>query len=474
MTDTRSDAAASDSHLPVPESAAPVAWVTVSQPRHEVAVERPLRPRRVLLQLLAALVVVFAVVGVLGTLAARRLAEREAVNDAAKTADVLADAVITPALTDLLVDGDTGAIADFDALIHDHVLGPSIVRVKLWSPTGDVVYADEPQLIGRTFSLSEDQLASLAQPQTIAEVSDLDSSENEFETGGRLLEVYRPVWAPDGRQLLFETYSPYVSVEARTSQLWRGFAGVTLSSLLLLIVLMAPVLWRLLRRLAESQRQRERLLERTVEASDTERRRIAGTLHDGPVQDLVASSFAAAGAAARARTSGDEQAAAGLDTVARSVRHNIRILRSLLVDIYPPTLSGSGLVAALGDLASSATSRGLVVRLRSDPDSELRLTDSEERLVYRIAQECLYNAAKHAVGSTVDVSLARVDDAVVLEVADDGPGFDTGILQNPLPDHFGLRVLRDLATDADASLEVASAPGAGTHWRLTLALEESP
>ena len=73
----------------------------------------------------------------------------------------------------------------------------------------------------------------------------------------------------------------------------------------------------------------------------------------------------------------------------------------------------------------------------------------------------------------VDVSLTRVDGAVVLEVLDDGPGFDTEILRNPSPEHFGLRVLRDLATDADATLEVASSPGAGTHWRLALAPEES-
>ena len=474
MTSTPSSPAVSE-HPPPPETAAAVPedtvavpWVAVSRPRAEEDDDVPVRPRRVLLQLVAGLVAVLAVVGVLGSLAAQRLAEREAVNDAANTADVLADAVISPSLSNALADGDPTALAEFDRMVRDRVLGSTVIRVKLWAPDGRVVYADEPQLVGRTFALSEDQRVALSDPQTKAEVSNLSGSENVFETGGRALEVYRPVWLPDGRQLLFETYSPYEPVQQRSSQLWRGFSGVTLSSLLLLVVLMAPILWRLLRRLSDAQRQRERLLERTVDASDAERRRIAGTLHDGPVQDLVATSFVAAGAAARAQIAGDERTAGELHELAASVRGNIRVLRSLLVDIYPPSLAGAGLGTALADLAESATSRGLTVQLDTEGEAELGLSESEERLVYGVAQECLRNAAKHAAPCTVSVRLGREDGEVVLDVLDDGPGFDTILLTQPADGHFGLRVLADLASDAGAALQVASAPGAGTHWRLAV------
>ncbi|KQZ89451.1 hypothetical protein ASD62_09185 [Phycicoccus sp. Root563] len=465
-------AAPADEAVAVPtDEAVAVPWVTVSRPVVEAEVDPPVRPRRVLLQLIAGLVAVLVVVGVLGSLASQRLAEREAVNDAANTADVLADAVIAPSLSDALVAGDPTALAEFDTLVRDRILGPAIIRVKLWAPDGRVVYADEPQLVGRTFALSEDQRIALSDPQTKAEVSNLTGSENQFETGGKALEVYRPVWLPDGRQLLFETYSPYEPVQQRSSQLWRGFSGVTLSSLLLLVVLMAPILWRLLRRLSEAQRQRERLLERTVDASDAERRRIAGTLHDGPVQDLVATSFVAAGAAARAQIAGDDRTAAELHELAGSVRGNIRVLRSLLVDIYPPSLAGAGLGTALADLAESATNRGLTVHLDTEGEADLGLDESEERLVYGVAQECLRNAAKHAAPCTVSVRLAREEgdrDEVVLDIVDDGPGFDTVLLREPADGHFGLRVLADLASDGGATLQVASAPGAGTHWRLAL------
>jgi signal transduction histidine kinase len=429
-------------------------------------------------QLLAALAAVLVLVGVLGSLAAGRLAEREAVNDAAGTADVLAEAVIIPSLTDALADGDPAEIARLDRLVHERVLPAGIVRVKLWSPEGRVVYADEPQLIGRSFALGQDQRDALAKPQTKAEVSELRSSENQFESGGRLLEVYRPVWTPTGRELLFETYSPYDAVRQRSSSLWKGFAGVTLSSLLLLVVLMTPIVWRLLRRLAEAQRQRERLLERTVEATEAERRRVAATLHDGPVQELAASSFVAAGTAARAQAAGQERIAEDLRGLAASVRGNIRVLRSLLVDIYPPSLAGAGLPAALADLAESVSSRGVAVQLDLEdgalpdgtvgPVGTLGLAPEEERLVYRVAQECLRNTAVHAAPCTATVRLGREEGAVVLDVLDDGPGFDAAVLDQPVEGHFGLRVLADLASDAGATLQVASAPGAGTHWRLAI------
>jgi signal transduction histidine kinase len=459
---------ASTQPLPV-EAPAAAPWVTVSRRREVERPQPPVRPRRVVTQVVAGLAVVLVLVGVLGSLAAQRLAEREAVNDAATIADVLAEAVITPELTDALADADPAAVAAFDAVMRDRVLGPRIVRVKLWSPDGRIVYADEPQLVGRTFALSPDQRTAISRPQTKAEVSDLDSSENEFETGERLLEVYRPVWTPNGRELLFETYSPYDSVSERSGQLWRGFAGVTVSSLLMLVVLTAPILWRLLRRLGDAQRQRERLLERTVEASDAERRRIAATLHDGPVQDLVASAFVAAGSAAKAESSGQPRIADDLRGLAASVRGNIRTLRSLLVDIYPPSLASAGLATALADLAQSGASRGLEVHVDAQEADDLGLEQDEERLVYRVAQECLRNSVTHAAPCTATIRLGREDDSVVLDVLDDGPGFDTDRLDRPDEGHFGLRVLADLASDAGAELQVSSRPGAGTHWRLVIA-----
>lgn len=449
--------------------ASPAPWITIADGRATplAAPRTPVRAERVVLRLSLALVAALVVVAVLGVLAAQLLAERQSVNAAASRADVLADAVIQPSLTNALADGDPDAIAAFDTVIRERVLGTEVVRVKIWGPDGTIVYADEPQLIGRTFDLSADQKMALSQPQVRAEISDLTSSENEFETGGRLLEVYRPVWVPDGRQLLFEIYSPYAPVAARSFELWRGFAGVTISSLLLFAALSAPIVWRLLRRAREDDRQRTVLLQRTVDASDAERRRIAATLHDGPVQELVASTFAAENAAANAAASGAPDVAGAMRQVAASVRGNIRVLRSLLVDIYPANLSTGGLSQALHDLADSTRGRG--VQARVDIADDMReLSDAEQRLVYRVAQECMRNVAAHAAPCEAVIRLRADGDTVRLDVTDNGPGFAPEILRAPAAGHLGTQVLADLARDAGAELLLSSAPGAGTSWLLRI------
>lgn len=426
--------------------------------------------RRVLVTVLAGALAVLLLVGVSGTVAARRLAEKEAVNDAATTTALLADAVVQPALRDGLVSGDPAAFAGVDRAVHAHVLGPYGVRVKLWTSDGRIVYSDEPRLVGRSFALGDEEREVFSNPVSRAEISDLDRPENEYERGqGRLLEVYRPVWTPDGTPLLFEVYAPYDGVTERTGQLWRGFAGITISSLLGLIVLMLPVVWRLLGNLRAAQLQRERLLERAVEASADERRRIAGTLHDGVVQELAGASFSVASSAVRARTAGQRELAAQLDESVGVVRRCIAGMRSLLVDIYPPSLAVSGLVVALEDLGTGLRSRDVDVQLEAEPDAAARLDEQQQRLVYRVAHECLLNCMRHAAARVVRLDLASAGDDVLLAISDDGQGFDpAAVLASPTEGHFGLRVLADVARDGRADLRVSSAPGRGTRWELRL------
>ncbi|CAN7415454.1 histidine kinase [Microbacterium sp. LjRoot45] len=471
---SRTPASSTPSATPAPGVDGAPVWrtlVTASSPTASRA-ESP-QARRTFVRLGLGLLAVLLIVGVLAGFAAQWLAEREAVNDAANVTDVLADAVIQPSLTDELADGDPAALAAFDRIVRQQVLSADVVRVKIWSPDGVVIYADEPQLVGRTFELDDAQRLALSSPATRAEVSDLSEEENEFEAGPRLLEVYRPVWTPDGRTLLFEVYLPYEPVAARSADLWRGFAGVTTSSLLLLAALTAPIVWGLLRRLRTQEQRRIALLEHAVDASDAERRRIAGTLHDGPVQELVATTFAAEAAAGAAAARGSAEEAADLRRIAGAVRGNIRVLRSLLVDIYPESLQTGGLAGALHDLAATAHARGVEVRVEVEVAAG-RLDDAQERLVYRIAQEALRNTVAHAAPCTATVRVFDDDGITVLEVGDDGRGFEPSILDEPPREgHLGTRVLIDLAAHEGAALRLATAPGAGTTWRLELPKQDA-
>ena len=111
-------------------------WLRVAAGTSAGSGEPAVQPRRVFTQLIAGALVVLAAVALVGVGASRKLAEAEAVNDAAKTANIMADAVAQPAVSEALLIGDASAVAAMDAVVRAHVLSPSIVRVKIWDPTG--------------------------------------------------------------------------------------------------------------------------------------------------------------------------------------------------------------------------------------------------------------------------------------------------------------------------------------------------
>jgi hypothetical protein len=130
----------------------------------------------------------------------------------------------------------------------------------------------------------------------------LSRPENRYErSAGQLLEVYRRIRTPAGTPVLFETYPSYTEATARIRTIWERFAPISVGVLLLLLVLQLPLARRMVTQLRATQRERELLQERALDTSTEERRRIAGTLHDGIVQDMSASALLVAGAADRLR-----------------------------------------------------------------------------------------------------------------------------------------------------------------------------
>ena len=247
--------------------------------------------------------------------------------------------------------------------------------------------------------------------------------------------------------------------------MWRAFVALLVGSLLMLTVMIIPVAFQLLRRIAEGTRQREQLLQRAVEASDLERRRIAGSLHDGPVQELVANTLVLSGAAGRLEQAGQTEAAHTVDGAAAAVRRTVGSLRSLLVELYPASLAEQGLTGALDDLTAPLRSRGIVPAVAVDPDATP--SEADQRLIYRVAQECLRNAAKHSGATAVRVGLSAASGGWIATIADNGRGFDVHrAFNDPAPGHIGVRILSDLAAEAGAGLRVSSGPE-GTTWELT-------
>jgi signal transduction histidine kinase len=406
-------------------------------------------------------VVALGVVGLGTAIAARRIGEREAITEARATAVARASSSIEPALTDAILIGDPAAVEAVGTVVRLGVLDKTMVRVKLWTPEGKVVYSDEPRLIGTTYTLGAAEQASIRTGAIEAEVSNLAKPENRFERRfGRLLEVYLPVHTPSGKPLLFEAYFPYSAVSSAGSRLWRSFAPITLGALVVLQLVQVPLAASLARRLRDRLVERQHLLQRALDASEIERRRIASELHDGVVQDLAGVAYALSGSA---RNVADDPArAALLESSAEQVRGSIKALRTLLVELYPPNLEGEGLESALTDLLAGVRARGVESELDTSSLHE-PLPAPVAQLLYRGAQEALRNVVRHAQAHTVRVAVANDETTARLSVIDDGHGFDHAVLGGKVAGgHMGLRGLDGLVTDAGGTLRITSIIGGGT------------
>jgi len=143
-------------------------------------------------------------------------------------------------------------------------------------------------------------------------------------------------------------------------------------------------------------------------------------------------------------------------------------LRALLVEIYPPNLEAAGLNAALLDLAGTLVSSDCDISVDVDEAAAARLSPEATEAVFRVAQEALRNAVKHAGASVVTVRVYDDGEQVCLAVDDDGIGFDTEATLDRADaergGHLGLDLLVDAALRVGASLKIASSPGNGTSY----------
>jgi two-component system NarL family sensor kinase len=399
--------------------------------------------------LLAVVALGFAATAIL-----RRQARGEAIRDAKEITRLAGEGIAEPALTERMLAGDPAARARFGRVMRERVLKDPVVRVKVWTLDGRVVYSDERPLVGRRFALEPEVPNAVRNRLVVADVSDLERPENRYERHfGKLLEVYLPIDGPGGQRLLFEDYIRFGAITAGEQRLFARFAPSLAVVLLVLWLVQLPLAWSLTRRLRQRQEEREALLRHAIDSSALERRRIAQHLHDGVVQDLAGVSYSLA--------------AAGMAEAAASTRRALRELRGVLIGIYPPSLQRSGLEAAVSDLLAPLAARGVAVQ--SEIPSALALAPETEELIFRGAQEALRNVAKHADPKHVEVSVRRSNGSVVLAVRDDGRGFDPSAAGPDDGSSLGLRLLEDLVTERQGRLEVDSGAGRGTVVTMELA-----
>ncbi|RYY77467.1 MAG: PAS domain-containing sensor histidine kinase [Comamonadaceae bacterium] len=225
----------------------------------------------------------------------------------------------------------------------------------------------------------------------------------------------------------------------------------------------------ILRDVTERIRAQEELAAFAAEASgvrEQEKARIARELHDELAQSLTALKMDTDWV--RANLHKPEQAGPRLAAMLRMLDDAVASTRRIAADLRPLVLDDLGLVSAVEWLASSFTQRtGVPCRLAVDDDLDLQ--EPHATAVFRMVQESLANVAKHAGARHVDVTLARTGDDALLQVVDDGIGFNAADPRKP--QSLGLVGLRERAKLLRGSVAITSAPGQGTRVEARIPLE---
>jgi signal transduction histidine kinase len=402
----------------------------------------------------------------------------EALRQAEERAGSIAAHVVAPMIDHRVYAGHPDALQRLDAELHSREVGSSLQRVKVWSPAGEVLYSDDRRLIGRRYPLDHAARAALAAGDVRADVSDLDEPENELDHEfGESVEVYAAARDSGGRPILVETYFSTGRLRADEAGMMRRIAPVVLIALALLWLLLIPI--ALARRAGRYERERKAMVRLAAEASAAERRRVAGELHDGVIHDLtmIGATLTDLDTGLDGLEPQPAIAAIGalrdtLHGALRLVHDDVLALRELTGLQYTADSGTADPVTALRVIADTVRDGPGRLTVTVDLAPLPPLPAQHRAALIRVGREALRNAARHAPGSGVRLDLGVQDGEAVVQVADDGPGFDPATAPGPEHGHLGLALLADAAETVGGRLELRSRPGAGTSVRFAVPVPE--
>ena len=314
-----------------------------------------------------------------------------------------------------------------------------------WSPQLEAIHGFEPGTFGNTLKAYFAHL----HPDDVERVREEIAASLER---GVLNVEYRGRW-PDASVHWFEARGRLVRDETGQP---TGMRGVCLDVTA--------------RKQAEEERarllQRERAA-REANAALRERQKLARELHDSVSQALYGIALGAQTTLdALAHDQDRDAAVSATEYVLGLAEAGLAELRALIFALRPESLEQEGLVAALERHAAAARARHeleVVTQLGAEPVLPLVAKEA----LYRIAQEGLHNTVKHARARSVSLKLESVEGSVVLEIADDGVGFDPG---RAYPGHLGLTSIHERAKGVNGEAVIRSSRGQGTCLRVRVPL----
>jgi signal transduction histidine kinase len=422
------------------------------------------------------------------------------INGSGVITNLYMDGAIAPYLqslgsSDMLDDADRLAL---NRLLTGSHLGDHIVALKVWGRNGRVVYnSPDPSVVGRPFPMERHiELAFRGDVQS--KIISHDDLEDRLKESGwsRLIETFAPIRANTDRSVLAVAgfYQPAEKLEegmkAAQYRSWGVHGAVTLVMLILLTTLVRKAnaiinaqqkdlndkVTQLTELLGQNELLHERVSRaaaRTTALNERLLRNVATDLHDGPGQCLALASMrieALSEVCGRCdHTAGKERSVADdFSTIHTALQSGLTDLRSILRGLQLPEIEQLSL-----------------------PDTLMRVLDDHERktgvhvpmvttdipeqaplpvriAIYRLLQESLANGFRHGGGRNQRVSVTGTRDQLLIEVADDGKGFDPQA--NSETGHYGLDGMRERVQLLGGNFEVQSANNRGTVIRASLPL----
>ncbi len=449
----------------------------------------PTRPRSTLArQFLAANLVILIVAGIVVGIWIGDTLERGIVDRTAAVTALYVESFVEPHLQELDVDGSIPAasIEQLDSLLKTGPLGDIVVSLRVWSPSGTIVYGSIGELVGQTFPV-EGELAEAFDGQVTAQLSNLSATENAVERRqwSRLLEMYVPVRRNGSDQItaVVEFYQLPDAIDREVAQArlisWLLVASAIGVSLLLLFGIVKQGSDTIGRQEAALTRQVSELsalldqnaalsdkvraaAERTTTLNERSLRRISADLHDGPGQTLALALLrfdALRAADPRPRGSPSEA-----EEIEGALQDALRDMRAIAAGLRMPELAGSSVRDVVERAVQDHVRRtGMAIDVTvEEPTQSISLPI--KIALFRAIQELLSNAFRHGGGAAVRVQV-RVDDAdLQLEVSDQGPGFDVRSLRTEAG--LGLAGMREQAELLGGDFEISSQVGRGTQVRI--------
>jgi signal transduction histidine kinase len=414
----------------------------------------------------------------------------------AATNALFVDSMVASPLQDLAEQPTLSpeSVGRLDWLLTGTELGRQVVLFRIIDPSGSIVYSSLPHQVGQQISMNG-EIAGALQGQVVAGLGDIEGDTDETNLPeGSLLEIYSPVRLRGTEEVIAIAEFYFVANDLRSDILsaqQRSWLVVGAAGLAMYLVL-ASFVQRVSNTISGQQRelagqvgQLRDLLNQNEELSDRVRsaaarttalnerflRRFSADLHDGPAQDISLALLRLDHVQERVAANGDNGPADhDLQVIQQSLRRALGDVRDTSSGLLLPELADMTLAGTL-DHAIRAHRRRTGIGVGLDTDGLPEQAPLAIKIaIYRVVQEALANAYRHAPGSTVRVTAAQTNGTIRLTVEDSGPGFEPTVA-DLTDEHLGLVGMRERVESLGGEFRIASTVRDGTDVTAILPLE---